>query len=1265
MLIKKGEAIQISKIESADACIPSLDPNILNGFTKMAAGLKKIAPKAEDFLYFSAIMMHAAEASALNEDGSPRLTASGSPVEVGWEKKNGSMKWVSNDRNVFAYKNANGDIFPEEELVKAHKKWIGKPLCIDHKSDSVDHVRGFIVDTYYDRNLKRVIALCALDKQNYPDLARKVSTGYSNSVSMGTAVGQAICYDCGTAASREDQFCNHMRTKSCYGEINIDLNPIELSIVVNGADPKAHIKHIIAAANNLNSYVDSKRSQLNKLATNNFNAKISFTSDENDDEGISNDRKEIEINSNDLDQFQKDLEKAFEDLKALAETANNLESDKSGDDNSVDNGLSAPHERYASANLSADSIHELRSVTSSIQTKLNEMARSLNKLANTINKEENMSGSRINLNKKGYYQGTEEPTPGQVKYPAEPLNNSLRTNEDKQMLVDDMGPVDGMHPGPKSVGMSELERKKMLARAQSDERAMRREAIVDLAKQAVRNKSAYFQGGGDVNEPTPGKTKYPADKLNETLRDKEDKQMVGQKPFPDVGDITGLHPSPESVSEKDELKRKQMLSRANSLRGRFVVASNTDGSRDLSNSAWEIYRGDDLLLTASVNSLTGGNVDMLFDKVATKEFGTRLIDKIKVHGADRVRASLVKNAQDMAQAPMAAPAMPAAPAAPAAQPAFEMPAEEEAAPSSQEEQALELIEKAKDATSDAAEVLRELTNESAEMGGDDLMSLDGTEDQMAAAPMAVAASFKTASLQNMRKDLNRELRGALRESIATLRGYTKELEGINDMYKAGSVNKSNRAAVEALVKEACDETKVAIADASQLITAFVKYARGSEAIVKQAELECELNNKHKDFMDDDDLSDLMSQTESDLNDAEDLLSDLNNDDDFSGDAMDTGDLDNMEDLLNDTVFDDESTSLLGIDLDSDKDMVDVFDSEVSTKYNKDDDSDETSEDFSEEDDDEDESSLKSRWYEARDEARANGEQEFEFNGDVYDSDQEEYGVSEDENNAIWTDNAQDAAAAQAAAPNEDVFMGKKDASLNTKAGRAALRAKLAADAVKMSPMLDTAHPKGSHKLTQLSTQSGDLDVVEDLVGTHKKVLDLANAPVKVRKQAAEIHALIREGKMSEADFPALIVEGLDKDAVAFYKKYYGEVDGGSEFATELVKEHAKAMMQTELDTYKIKLARAYSLANEMVSRGLCLADNKSVSNQVDEIMQYNDESFDSLKRVVARHQPAMEKTAGRIPQVGIIGSEFSSEPQEGSLLEQLTSAFSGAGKRRF
>ena len=144
--IKVGEANTIN-LESIESCLPAVSNEMLETFRKTAADLKKIAPKAEDFLYFSAVMMHAAEAAALHDDGTPRLNARGEKVEVGWDKSGGTWRWTTNDPSIKPYKNSNGDIFPEEELVKAYKKWQHKPLCIDHKSSSVDHVRGFIVDT--------------------------------------------------------------------------------------------------------------------------------------------------------------------------------------------------------------------------------------------------------------------------------------------------------------------------------------------------------------------------------------------------------------------------------------------------------------------------------------------------------------------------------------------------------------------------------------------------------------------------------------------------------------------------------------------------------------------------------------------------------------------------------------------------------------------------------------------------------------------------------------------------------------------------------------------------------------------------------------------------------------------------------------------------------------------------------------------------------------------------------------------------------------
>ena len=584
-------------------------------------------------------MMHAAEAAALNDDGTLKVLASGETVSVGWEKKNGSWKWKSNDPHLLPYRNNNRDIFPEEELVSAYKKWVGKPLCIDHKSSSVDHVRGFIVDTYYDTKLKRVIALCALDKKNYPDLAHKVSSGYSNNVSMGTAVGQAICTDCGKVAKAEPDFCNHMRAKSCYGEINVDLSPIELSIVVNGADPKAKIKHIIAAANNLNNYVDQKESELKKLASDfAFRANLSFG---RAGDGESVDDK-VDIYNTDFEQFEADVKKHLADLKeeykkmtdssASPATASHVSMDEGEPNDSMSPGIPASP-KFASSEDPL--VNQLKELTASIEAKLTNLKQDFNKLSTTLQQEENMSGNN-RMNKAAYYQGAggaNEPTPGKPKYPVDPLNEKMRTDGDKQMFADDMGATTELFPG-------DLDRKKLLARAEAEERALRRQAAVALAKEALENrKNAYFQGGGEDNEPTPGKTKYTPDPLAMKVR-QQDKPMVGQKPFPEVGEVDGLHPSPESVKEKDELKRKEMLRRASSgLKAQFVKAANEDGSLNPGDSRWNVFAGDKLIISASVDEISGNKSELMFSNIATKEFGGKLIQAVKTSGVSCTRCS--------------------------------------------------------------------------------------------------------------------------------------------------------------------------------------------------------------------------------------------------------------------------------------------------------------------------------------------------------------------------------------------------------------------------------------------------------------------------------------------------------------------------------------------------------------------------------------------------------------------------------------------------
>jgi hypothetical protein len=296
--------------------------------------------------------------------------------------------------------------------------------------------------------------------------------------------------------------------------------------------------------------------------------------------------------------------------------------------------------------------------------------------------------------------------------------------------------------------------------------------------------------------------------------------------------------------------------------------------------------------------------------------------------------------------------------------------------------------------------------------------------------------------------------------------------------------------------------------------------------------------------------------------------------------------------------------------------------------------------------------------------------EDEDSEDSGDSDSKESKISDlldeelmaDDNDAnIVTKTPEEAAAAAKANPEATVEV---DKGMKTQASRAELRAKLASEALKTSPILHDAHPKGSVS-TELDVKpTGNLAEFEDLEDQHKAVMDLATAPPKVRKDAETIHRLVSEGKLAAADVDALVSEGVDKDAVAYYKKYYSQTDGGSEFASELVKEHVKAQLEDEVNTYKIKIARAYELAYDMVSRGLCHSDHSSITAQVDEIMKFNDDSFESLKKVVAKHSPIMHKEAGRIPLVGMVNSGETAQKEE-DLVSQLELALSKTTRRMF
>jgi hypothetical protein len=227
-------------LETHEYSAVSANPEVVRRFSKLAKSIKNIAPKSDDFLYFSIIFLKAAESALLDENGNLKKVGK----EDAWGFYDGDWKWHG---NVSPHRNNNKDIFPESELKKATASWIGLPLCRDHESSSVDGIRGIILDTHYDEKYKQVVGLCALDKVNYPDLARKVETRMVRYGSMGTAVETSICSDCGKRATNQNEYCKCITSHAAYGEINVGLKPIEYSLVVQPAEPGAVLLKCIAS----------------------------------------------------------------------------------------------------------------------------------------------------------------------------------------------------------------------------------------------------------------------------------------------------------------------------------------------------------------------------------------------------------------------------------------------------------------------------------------------------------------------------------------------------------------------------------------------------------------------------------------------------------------------------------------------------------------------------------------------------------------------------------------------------------------------------------------------------------------------------------------------------------------------------------------------------------------------------------------------------------------------------------------------------------
>jgi len=665
-----------SKIQTQSADKALASPEIVERLSKLATDVRAIAPKSEDFLYFSIIFLKSAESSYLDDNGGIKKASNG---EDAWGFFDENWRWHG---NVPPHRNNNRDIFPESELKKATKKWIGMPLCRDHESSSVDGIRGIILDAHYDDKFKQVVGLCALDKVNYPDLARKVETGLVRYGSMGTAVEVSICSECGNKASTQKEYCPHVMNKTAHGEINVGLKPIEYSLVVQPAEPGAILLKCLASLEEyrtefINYGVDNVDEMMGRISekqashletimktacgengcnvtqrrkiVTSFLANNGFIIKESDNKDLSGQQsaaiKSYAYNQSGLDTERFTSSEEPEEQRNLTSGVSTTSSITGGKGTEENPNFAAEADVVKAVDRTSPA-----PLTSVAGVKDSEKL-SINQLLEDIMNETNLK-KRAELRRRiAYMQGGESVDDKSYREPAgfksDKMSETIRNTQDRHLLQDgDMN----------KLTREDMAVKEKLSRAELQEARLRR--------------IAYMQGGDSVDDKSYREpSAYKSDKMSETVRNTQDRHLLQD------GDMNKL--------TREDLALKEKLSRASargagltkvayngpSLTTRFSIKRNSNGTINKTASVFEVFSGNKRVIAATAGQIFGADLNSNWDWIKSQGYGQEVCKHIRASGIPYV-SGLLKSAQEAGAALDAGAALPpppdmgAAPAAP-------------------------------------------------------------------------------------------------------------------------------------------------------------------------------------------------------------------------------------------------------------------------------------------------------------------------------------------------------------------------------------------------------------------------------------------------------------------------------------------------------------------------------------------------------------------------------------------------------------------------
>ena len=186
------------------------------------------------------------------------------------------------------------------------KTFIGRPIFIDHNNSDPQRARGVIVDamlhiesptkissdSYWGKapnNHKPetwIELLLEVDGKAFPKLAKALTSGHVNAVSMGCNVEYTVCSVCDHEAANIDEYCDHIRKKGAtFKTGNVEklayedcynVNFFEISAVFDPADVTALFTEPVIKSAKTNSAVEPNKQSNNE--TKQVETKVSSSS---------------------------------------------------------------------------------------------------------------------------------------------------------------------------------------------------------------------------------------------------------------------------------------------------------------------------------------------------------------------------------------------------------------------------------------------------------------------------------------------------------------------------------------------------------------------------------------------------------------------------------------------------------------------------------------------------------------------------------------------------------------------------------------------------------------------------------------------------------------------------------------------------------------------------------------------------------------------------------------------------------------------------